>query len=563
VRHLTGVFAVLCALLLVGSSLPAQPAHAQVPSKISPALLAQITAHPLQRVPIIVELNSAGPPFTAPVNTLLAQQAISILSAHGQAIGGLPIIQGAAGYASLTGITAMSLLPQVASIEQDAVVRPRRPPNSGPPPPQGPLTSYYPQETNANRVWQQGVSGLGVSVAVLDSGVAPDSDLAGRVVASVGFAGPHDPAHPDLGGHGTHVAGTIAGSGTKSNGEYVGMAPGANIVDVQVLDQDGNGRYSSILAGLGWVLTHKSQFNIKVVNLSFGAPPSTTSYQTDPLAAAVEIVWRAGITVVAAAGNGGPSNGTIESPGIDPYIITVGSTDDVQTLAVTDDSVAWFSSWGTPSGSTARPDVIVDGRRIVSLRVPGSTIDREMPDHVVSAANGTTFTRLTGTSMSTAVVSGAVALVLQRNPNLTPDQVKKIVMSTTQRFGNGSLPASAGAGMLDAYAAANSGVRGSANVGQRQADALARTLYSALYGQPLVWKNLTYLGTNWLNLSWLTLPWTQAAWDNIAWDDIAWDNIAWDNIAWDDIAWDNIAWDNIAWDNSEWNDIAWDSFSYD
>jgi len=563
VKYLTRVQAVLCALLLAVVPLLAQPAQAQVPSKISPALLAQITAHPLQRVPILVELNSSSPPFTTAVNGMLAQQAVSILAAHGQAVGGLPIIQGAAGYASLAGITAMSLLPQVASIEQDAVVRPRRPANSGPPPPQGPLTSYYPQETNANRVWQQGITGHGVTVAVLDSGVAPDSDLAGRVVASVGFAGAHDPAHPDFGGHGTHVAGTIAGSGAKSNGEYVGMAPGANIVDVQVLDQDGNGRYSSILAGLGWVVGHKDQFNIKVVNLSFGAPPSTTSYQTDPLAAAVEIVWRAGLTVVAAAGNAGPSSGSVESPGIDPYIVTVGSTDDLQTLALTDDAVAWFSSWGTPAGSTARPDLIVDGRRIVSLRVPGSTIDTQLPDHLVTASNGTTFTRLTGTSMSTAVVSGAVALLLERNPNLKPDQVKKILTSSVQRFGPGAPPASAGAGMLDAYAAVNSGVRSSANVGQRQADALARTLYSALYGQPLVWKNLTYLGTNWLNLTWQTLPWTQAAWDNIAWDDIAWDNIAWDDIAWDNIAWDNIAWDNIAWDNSEWNDIAWDAFRYD
>jgi serine protease AprX len=165
--------------------------------------------------------------------------------------------------------------------------------------------------------------------------------------------------------------------------------------------------------------------------------------------------------------------------------------------------------------------------------------------------------------MSTAVVSGALALVLEHTPNLSPDQLKKIVRSTVQPFGSGGLPAAAGAGMLDAYAARNSGVQGSANVGQRQADGLARTLYSALYGQPLVWKNITYLGTNWLSYTWATLPWDNAAWDNIAWDNIAWDNIAWDNIAWDNIAWDNIAWDNIAWDNAEWDNIAWDSFNFD
>jgi len=549
-------------LVLAAAPLVAQPAYAAIP-KISPALLAQMTAHPSQRVPVIVEMNAASLPFSSPVNTALAQQAVSILQMNGQAVGGLPIIQGAAGYANASGITAMSLLPGVASIEQDAVVRPRRPATSGSPLPPGHLNSYYPQETRATQVWTQGGSGHGVAVAVLDSGVANDPDLAGRVVASVGFAGAHDPAHPDKGGHGSHVAGTIAGNGSKSNGEYVGMAPQANIVDVQVLDQDGNGRYSSILAGLGWVLSHKDQFNIKVVNLSFGAPPSTPSYQTDPLAAGVEIAWRDGLTIVAAAGNGGPAGGTVESPGLDPYVVTVGSTDDLETLPLADDSVAWFSAWGTPGGSVARPDVVVDGRRIVSTRVPGSTIDAHLPDHVVTANNGATYTRLSGTSMSTAVASGAIALLLEHNPNLTPDQVKRILTSTTQPFGVGAPPAAAGAGMLDAYAARNSGVVGTANLGQRQADGVARTLYAALYGQPLVWKNLTYLGTNWLGFTWQTLPWTQAAWDNIAWDNIAWDNIAWDNIAWDNIAWDNIAWDNIAWDNAEWDNIAWDAFSYD
>src|SRR5205823_3186730 len=126
-----------------------------------------------------------------------------------------------------------------------------------------------------------------------------------RVMTHVSFAGAYDAQHPDKGGHGTHIAGTIAGDGTKSNQQFVGMAPSANIVDVQVLDQDGNGRYSSVLAGLGWVLSHKSQYNIKVANLSFGAPPSTPSYQGDPLAAGVEAAWRNGITIVAAAGNTG------------------------------------------------------------------------------------------------------------------------------------------------------------------------------------------------------------------------------------------------------------------
>jgi serine protease AprX len=270
--------------------------------------------------------------------------------------------------------------------------------------------------------------------------------------------------------------------------------------------------------------------------------------------------------VVVAAGNGGPASGSVDSPGIDPYVITVGSTDDQTTLALNDDTLGWWSSWGG-SGSSAKPDAVAPGRRVVSIRVPGSALDTLLPDHVVTASNGTTYLRLTGTSTSTAVVSGAVALLLERQPNLDPDQVKNILRSTTQAFGQSapSPPAgSIGAGLIDAYRATNATASGRANAGLRPADDFAMALYPMLYGQaPLVWKNPTYLGIDWSALTWAALSWTNVAWDNIAWDNIAWDNIAWDNIAWDNIAWDNIAWDqtganNIAWDNASWDSDGWD-----
>jgi serine protease AprX len=567
---LVQAFGLFSALVLVVLPVTALSASAKGGNqKIAPPLLAQMAANPLQRVPVIVQMNTGASPFAGAVNVALAQQAVAILQSNGQSVGALPIIQGAAGYATAAGIQAMSLLPQVAAIDQDAVVRPRRPAGPGPASPASRLTSLYPLEVKATHVWQQGGSGRGVTVAVLDSGVAPTADLpTGRVLASVGFAGAHNAQQPDRGGHGTHIAGTIAGNGAYSAGQFVGMAPQANIIDVQVLDTNGNGRYSSILRGIEWVLAHQSQFNIRVINLSFGAPTQGASYKTDPLAAGVEIAWKHGLVVVTAAGNGGPSGGTVESPAIDPYVIAVGSTDDQATLTLADDTLGWWSAWGTPAQSTARPDVLASGRRIVSNRVPGSTLDAMFPDHLVTANNGATYMRLTGTSMSTAVVSGAAALLLEQQPSLKPDQVKKILTATAQSFGQGGLPAGAGAGLIDAFATTNSLNRGSANQGQRLADGVARTLYSVAYGQPLVWKNLTYLGTNWLPFTWLTLPWNQdgwnnIAWDNIAWDNIAWDNIAWDNIAWDQTSWDNIAWDNIAWDNSGWNNIAWDSFGFD
>src|SRR5207249_2468996 len=163
---------------------------------------------------------------------------------------------------------------------------------------------------------------------------------------------------------------------------------------------------------------------------------------------------RRGLVVVAASGNGGPARDTVLTPGIDPYVITVGATDDRGTLGRGDDMLAWFSAWGN-ADSNAKPDLVAPGRRIVSIRVPGSALETLYPDRVVTASNGATYFRLTGTSMSTGVVSGAVALLLERRPNLTPDQVKALVVGTTQPYGQASGvaladPIAGGSGMLDA-----------------------------------------------------------------------------------------------------------------
>jgi serine protease AprX len=187
----------LASIALLWVPLPAA-AQTSGQQKISPALVAEMAAHPLDRLPVIVEMNPTAAPFIIGINQTLAQQAVALLNANGQAFGGLSIVQGAAGIATSAGITALSLLPQVATIERDAVVRPRRPASGGPSWSSSQLTSLYPQETNANRVWTQGGSGRGVTVAVLDSGVAADQDLNGRVVASVGFAGARDPSPPRL-----------------------------------------------------------------------------------------------------------------------------------------------------------------------------------------------------------------------------------------------------------------------------------------------------------------------------------------------------------------------------
>ena len=417
-------------------------------------------------------------------------------------------------------------------------------------------------------------------MAVLDSGVAADPDLVeptNRLLASVNFA--DERLISDPGGHGTHVAGIVAGNGRRSDGQFVGVAPEANIVDVRVLSSNGSGRISSVVRGIEWVLAHRTAYNIRVLNLSFGAP-TPTSYRTDPMSAAIEIAWRRGLVVVVAAGNGGPGRDTVASPGIDPYAITVGATDDNGTISARDDTLAPFSSWGT-ADSNAKPDLVAPGRRIVSIRVQGSALDLLFPDRVVVAANGSTYLRLSGTSMSTPVVAGAVALLLQLRPNLDPDQVKALLVGTTQQYGQDSGvalpdPQADGSGLLDVLAAIQSnppsGSTGSvgdgvlqgalnvaearANRGLRPADAFARTLLPCLRGLPLRWKDPTLGGILWSSLTWDSVAWDSVAWDNYDWDSINWDSVAWDSIAWDSIAWDSINWDSVAWDS-----IAWDSTS--
>ena len=545
--------------------------------KIDPALRALMQANPLALLPVIVEMQQPSLPFVSPPNIGRALEALDLLRAFGIPVAALSLIDGAAGFANAAGIDAMSLAPTVAFIHSDATVGPRRsadPPAVAPP---DQASAVYPSVVNADQVRQQGIDGSGVTVAILDSGVAPDLDLvepSNRILASVNFADQRLTSDP--GGHGTHIAGIVAGNGNRSDGEFTGIAPQANVVDVRVLGSNGSGRISSVVRGIEWVLANRAAYNIRVINLSFGAPPPL-SYRLDPMSAAVEIAWRRGLVVVAASGNGGPQGGTVVTPGIDPYVITVGATDDRGNLSRGDDVLAWISSWGS-ADSNAKPDLVAPGRRLVSLRVPGSTLDTLFPERIVAAQNGSTYFRLTGTSMATGVVSGAAALLLERQPSLTPNQVKALLVGTTQPYGQDSGqtlsdPIAGGSGLLDALAAVNAAPAAApsnalvplsvaplacVNSALRPADGFARAMFPVLYGSPLNWKDPTFDGILWPLLTWDTLDWNSVAWDNFDWESVAWDSVAWDSVAWDSIAWDSVAWDSIAWDS-----IAWDAFTLD
>ena len=293
---------------------------------------------------------------------------------------------------------------------------------------------------------QYALTGTGIGVALIDSGIAPNSDLnnasgSSRVVYNQSFVIGTSSA-VDQFGHGTHVAGLIGGNGASSgtaNGypaTYAGMAPNVNLINLRVLDQYGLGTDSGVIAAIEQAISLKNTYNIRVISMSLGRPVFET-YTLDPVDQAVEAAWKAGIVVVAAAGNNGrfaPTNGfgTILVPGNDPAVITVGATLTELTATRVDDEIASYSSKGpTAIDHIVKPDLVAPGNRLVSLRVPGSTLDASYPQYEVTSTNGSSkYYVLSGTSMATPVVSGAVALMLQQNSALTPDQVKARLMKT-------------------------------------------------------------------------------------------------------------------------------------
>ncbi len=343
----------------------------------------------------------------------------------------------------------------------------------------------------APTAWKSGFTGAGIGVAVIDSGINDDDNLNNNgAVYTEDFSIPVTynkdgklAAKPqsygvDWYGHGQHVAGIIASNGKASTcgnctASFVGLAPGSNLIDLKVLDRNGDGDTSSVIAAIERAIALKSVYNIRVINLSLGQPV-TESYQDDPLCQAAEAAWKAGIVVVVAAGNDGRDNsfgnegyGTITSPGNDPYVLTVGAMKTMGTPQVTDDLIASYSSKG-PSAidHIVKPDVVAPGNQIASLMATKSTLPLLYPNNItltsaykpdpssaavevqpklsndpnapppgvkVGRGYSNKYMTLSGTSMAAAVVSGVVADLLQANPSLTPDQVKMLLMLTASK----------------------------------------------------------------------------------------------------------------------------------
>jgi serine protease AprX len=391
-------------------------------------------------------MNRLGPNSNQPVKIIVQykQAPQSAALARVQTLGGhlssrLSVVNGAAFTVSARALATLANDPEVAFVSLDHTVKG--------------LDDYTNAAINVGDVWNAGYNGAGIGVAVIDSGINdnhPDlwdsTDSYSRVVYHQDFTGtsednPNGWLVYDTYGHGTHVAGIIGGNGYLSNGRYAGVAPNVTLLDLRVLDVNGSGTDSEVIAAIQEAISLKSKYNIRVINLSLGRGIST-SYSQDPLCQAVESAWKSGIVVVAAAGNygrvsvdGSDGYGTVAAPGNDPFVLTVGAMKSMDTFPRTDDLIASYSSKGpTTYDHVVKPDVVAPGNLVVSLDDHLSTLDTEYPGNEV-AGNATNhdYFILSGTSMATPAVSGGVALLLQQNPNLTPDQIKARLMKTAYK----------------------------------------------------------------------------------------------------------------------------------
>jgi serine protease AprX len=356
-----------------------------------------------------------------------------------------------------------------------------------------------------------GVTGAGIGIAVIDSGIAAHPDLP-NVVKSVDFVSTNQNGGYDPFGHGTHVAGIIGGSGAASGGAHKGVAPGVKLIDLRVLGADGSGYTSDVLAALEWAIDHKNgtgsngqPLNIRVINLSLGHRPFEPT-AVDPLTTLCRLAVENGIVVVAAAGNFGKDGngnlmyGGITSPGNEPAVLTVGAMTAWGTDNRTDDTVATYSSRGpTAFEHIVKPDIAAPGSQIIAAMSPNSLLATSFPQ----LQSGGSYLRLSGTSMATPVVAGSVALMLQQNPTMTPNTVKGVLMFTAEHRNADAL--SVGAGYINVAGAVNmaANINSSApanqywlingGIGLNYTNVIGGS--PVVWGQTLVWDNGQYSGS--------------------------------------------------------------------
>jgi serine protease AprX len=555
-------------------------------------------------MPAGTRASGGAPDVSVIVRTLSgAQERIEgFVTAEGGSITAeLPIIDGFSATLSQRVADAIGADPSVVSISPDVALAPQ-------------ASSYDPgTDTNsmasttkysgATAWWRAGYTGDGVDVALIDTGVAPVTGLDGtnKVIYGPDLSIESQSSaltNLDTYGHGTFMAGLIAGKDPSLTAPYDqsppsayrGMAPNARIVSLKVGTADGGTDVSQVIAAIDWVVQHAHDpgFNIRVLNLSYGTN-SVQPYTVDPLAYAAEVAWKQGIVVVAAGGNYGFQSHAnnapaLADPAFDPYLLAVGSSDSNGTETLSDDTVPAFSPW-PKRGATRGVDIVAPGMHLQGLRVPNSYIDINHPEGQIDAR----YFRGSGTSQSAAIVSGAVALVLQKYPNATPDQVKELlgnsgypIIGKAQQIGGGELQMASALTMPLPYASqrwlASTGTgslelsRGSDHISM---DGVPLTGEQDIMGSPFdapaiaileaqgkswsggIWNGKSWSGNSWSGLSWSGLSWSGLSWSGLSWSGLSWSGNSWSGNSWSGLSWSGLSWSGLSWSGLSWSGTNW------
>ncbi len=436
------------------------------------------------------------------------------------------------------------------------------------------------KNTKLLEMWQRGWTGKGVDVALIDSGVAPVEGLAVNVINGPDLSFESQASNLtdiDTYGHGTHLAGLIAGRDSSIppghededlDKAFVGAAPGARIVSLKVASSDGATDVSQVIAAIDWVIEHRNTdgLNIRVLNLSFGTD-STQDYRLDPLAYAAEVAWLHGIVVVVAAGNTGFGTSQLNDPAYDPYVIAVGADDTKGTDDRKDDTIP---SWQTRGNSVRHPDVVAPGKSIVSLRDPGSFVDTENP---TARLGGTRFFKGSGSSQAAAIVSGAVATLLQQRPGLNPDQVKALLKDTASPLPAAD-PVAQGDGLINLHNAREATpptaadavqdwprATGLGSLQQARGSVIASDDGVALSGEQTIfgdtWDAAAWASAAWDGTSWSGGSWSGRTWSGDCWCAVGWAGRTWSGRTWSGNAWSGRTWSGRTWSGRTWSGVGW------
>lgn len=379
-------------------------------------------------------------------------------------------------------------------------------------------------------------NGKGQTIAVLDSGVNEVPGLTGRVVQGADFTGS---GPSDVYGHGTFVASLAAGNGRGADGSATGvqgMAPDARIVSVKVADNAGRSTVGRVVAGLAWVIQHRAQYGITVVNMSL-QEANPGSYLNDPVDALAEAAWFSGITVVASSGNDAT---TVQAaPGNDPFVITVGSVGDSNTLPLSDDATSPFSNAGTTPDGFVKPEVSTFGEHVQAALPGGSVLAGLQKASGLPGGYG----QMSGTSMSTGVAAGAVALLRAIHPTWTPGMVKGALMATrTSNVSELRLVTAASARPSDVTASL------------RPSLALA-----VAYAQKVL-NTRAYSNVTWSDVTWSDVTWSDVTWSDVVWSDVSTavgTAATWSDVTWSDVTWSDVTWSDVTWSDATWSDVVW------